>query len=62
MITDGKEMVGFPDWSRSGICDFLLDFAIMDLNKPYLKIPERWLSIVRKGKSSCRILKKDSCV
>lgn len=40
MITDGKAMVGFPDWSRSGICDFLLDFAIMDLNKPYLKIPE----------------------
>ncbi|MFB9324504.1 hypothetical protein ACFFSY_00945 [Paenibacillus aurantiacus] len=41
MITDGKTVVGFPDWSRSGICDFLLDFAIMDLNKPYLKIPER---------------------
>ncbi|GAB6930953.1 hypothetical protein JCM10914A_49360 [Paenibacillus sp. JCM 10914] len=40
MITDGKTTVGFPDWSRSGICDFLLDFVIMDLNKPYLKIPE----------------------
>lgn len=40
MITDGKTILGFPDWSRSGICDFLLDFAIMDLNKPYLKIPE----------------------
>ncbi|WP_018755542.1 hypothetical protein [Paenibacillus terrigena] len=40
MITDGKTIVGFPDWSRSGICDFLLDFAIMDLNKPYLNIPE----------------------
>lgn len=40
MITDGKTTVGFPDWSRSGIADFLLDFAIMDLNKPYLKIPE----------------------
>lgn len=40
MITDGKTRVGFPDWSRSGIGDFLLDFAIMDLNKPYLKIPE----------------------
>ena len=40
MITDGKTTVGFPDWSRSGICDFLLDFAIMDLNKPYLNIPE----------------------
>lgn len=40
MITDGTSTVGFPDWSRSGICDFLLDFAIMDLNKPYLHIPE----------------------
>lgn len=40
MITDGKTTVGFPDWSGSGICDFLLDFAIMDLNKPYLRIPE----------------------
>lgn len=40
MITDGKATVGFPDWSRAGICDFLLDFAIMDLNKPYMKIPE----------------------
>lgn len=40
MITDGKTTVGFPDWSRSGICDFLLDFVIMDLNKPYLNIPE----------------------
>lgn len=40
MITDSKTTVGFPDWSRSGVCDFLLDFAIMDLNKPYLHIPE----------------------
>ncbi|RED52625.1 hypothetical protein [Cohnella lupini] len=40
MIIDVNSVVGFPDWSRSGICDFLLDFVIMDLNKPYLKIPE----------------------
>lgn len=39
IITDGKK-VGFPDWSRSGIGDFLIDFVIMDLNKPYLHIPE----------------------
>jgi hypothetical protein len=48
MITDGKTMVGFPVWSRSGICDFLLDFAIMDLNKPYLKIPERLVEYCKK--------------
>lgn len=41
MITDGQGKVGFPDWSRAGIGDFLLDFAIMDVNKPYLLIPER---------------------
>lgn len=40
VITDGKNTVGFSDWSRAGIADFLLDFAIMDLNKPYLHIPE----------------------
>lgn len=40
IITDGNKVTGFPDWSRSGICDFLLDFAIMDLNKPYYQIPE----------------------
>lgn len=40
LITDGKNTVGFSDWSRAGIADFLLDFAIMDLNKPYLHIPE----------------------
>ncbi|WP_211184349.1 hypothetical protein [Paenibacillus lemnae] len=26
MITDGRSTLGFPDWSRSGICDFLLDW------------------------------------
>lgn len=40
MITDGKAMVGFPDWTFAGIGDFLTDIAIMDLNKPYLRIPE----------------------
>ena len=29
------------DWGRAGIMDYLMDFAIMDLNKPYLKIPEK---------------------
>jgi hygromycin-B 4-O-kinase len=48
MITDGKTTVGFPDWSGSGIGDFLLDFAIMDLNKPYLKIPELLVEYCKK--------------
>ncbi|WP_141504669.1 hypothetical protein [Paenibacillus luteus] len=48
MITDGKTSVGFPDWSRSGISDFLLDFAIMDLNKPYLNVPELLVEYCKK--------------
>jgi hypothetical protein len=40
IVTDGKKVTGFPDWNRAGIGDFLLDFATMDLHKPYLKIPE----------------------
>ncbi|MBQ7359740.1 MAG: hypothetical protein IJW63_06590 [Lachnospiraceae bacterium] len=36
-----EQMVGFLDWSRAGVMDWLLDFAIMDLNKPYLLIPEK---------------------
>lgn len=42
MITDGESTVGFPDWSRSGITDHLLDIALMDLEKPYLFIPEKF--------------------
>lgn len=41
MIVKEDGSIGFPDWSRFGVCDFLLDFVIMDLNKPYLMIPER---------------------
>ncbi|WP_309119276.1 hypothetical protein [Paenibacillus sp.] len=48
MITDGKTTVGFPDWSFSGIGDFLIDFAIMDLNKPYLRIPELLVEYCKK--------------
>lgn len=40
MITDGTTAVGFPDWTFAGIGDFLMDFAIMDLHKPYMRIPE----------------------
>jgi len=48
MRTDGKSKIGFPDWSRSGIADGLLDFVIMDLNKPYLLIPERLHAYARR--------------
>lgn len=49
MIVKEDGRVGFPDWSRSGVCDFLLDFAIMDLNKPYLQIPEKLYDYFKKN-------------
>ena len=36
---DGKTYCA--DWGRAGIMDYMMDFAIMDLNKPYLLIPEK---------------------
>ena len=49
MIVKEDGTVGFPDWRRSGVCDFLLDFAIMDLNKPYLLIPEKLYAYFKKA-------------
>jgi len=49
MLIKEDNTVGFPDWSRSGVCDFLLDFAILDLNKPYLLIPERLYAYFKKN-------------
>ena len=49
MIVKADGSVGFPDWTRAGICDFLLDFAIMDLNKPYLLIPEKLYAYLKKN-------------
>lgn len=48
MIVKENGSIGFPDWTRAGVCDFLLDFAIMDLNKPYLLIPEKLYSYFKK--------------
>lgn len=50
MIVKEDGSAGFPDWSRAGVCDFLLDFAIMDLNKPYLLIPEKLYAYFEKNK------------
>lgn len=49
MIVKEDNTLGFPDWSRSGVCDFLLDFAIMDLNKPYLMIPEKLYAYLKQN-------------
>lgn len=47
IVTDGNKVTGFPDWNRAGIGDFLLDIATMDLHKPYLMIPERFVAFCR---------------
>ena len=41
MIVDDAGKVCCADWGRAGIMDFLMDFAILDLNKPYLLVPEK---------------------
>lgn len=33
--------VGFIDWDRAAVTDWLLDFACMDLHRPYFLIPEK---------------------
>ena len=48
MIVKENNSVGIPDWSRAGVLDFLVDFAIMDLNKPYLMIPEKLYEYFKK--------------
>ena len=41
MIVDETGKTYCTDWGRAGIMDFLMDFAILDLNKPYLLVPEK---------------------
>ena len=33
--------VGFLDWSRAAVTDWLLDFVCMDLHRPYFQVPEK---------------------
>ena len=41
MIVDDAGKTYCADWGRAGIMDFMMDFAILDLNKPYLVVPEK---------------------
>lgn len=36
-----EKNVGFLDWSRVAVTDWLLDFVCMDLHRPYFLIPEK---------------------
>ena len=48
MIVDDAGKTYCADWGRAGIMDFLMDFAIMDLNKPYLLVPEKLYAYAKK--------------
>ena len=41
LVADDSGKVFCTDWGRAGIMDFMMDFAILDLNKPYLLVPEK---------------------
>ena len=41
MIVDDAGKTYCVDWGRAGIMDYMMDFAILDLNKPYLLVPEK---------------------
>lgn len=36
-----KDSIGFLDWDRMAVTDWILDFACMDLHRPYFLIPEK---------------------
>ncbi len=36
-----ENSVGFLDWSRAAVTDWLIDFACIDLHRPYFLIPEK---------------------
>ncbi len=48
MLVDNAGKIYCADWGRAGIMDFLMDFAILDLNKPYLLVPEKLYEYARK--------------
>ena len=58
MITDDEGKAYCNDWSRAGIMDFMMDFAIMDLNKPYLLIPEKLYAYAAKKNIQIRNFKE----
>ena len=48
MVVDDAGKTYCADWGRAGIMDFLMDFAILDLNKPYLLVPEKLHAYAKK--------------
>ena len=49
MLVDDAGKTYCADWGRAGIMDYLMDFAILDLNKPYLLVPEKLHEYAKKN-------------
>lgn len=48
MVVDENGKTYCADWGRAGIMDYMMDFAILDLNKPYLLVPEKLYEYAKK--------------
>ena len=48
MVVDENGKTCCADWGRAGIMDYMMDFAILDLNKPYLLVPEKLYEYAKK--------------
>ena len=48
MVVDESGKTYCADWGRAGIMDYMMDFAILDLNKPYLLVPEKLYEYAKK--------------
>ena len=42
-----ESVVGFLDWDRAAVTDWLLDFACMDLHRPYFHVPEKLMPYLK---------------
>lgn len=58
MIVDDSGKSYCADWGRAGIMDYMMDFAIMDLNKPYLLVPEKLYAYAKKKNIEIKNLKE----
>ena len=48
MLVDDSGKTYCADWGRAGIMDYMMDFAVLDLNKPYLLVPEKLYEYAKK--------------
>ena len=58
MIVDDAGKTYCTDWGRAGIMDYMMDFAILDLNKPYLLVPEKLYEYAKKRNIEIRDFKE----